>query len=223
MGTEPGANDEDAPDLTNVLLHKLTLLSVESSFPVTIGLNITGVDGKHFTKTGEQFAHVVLSQQKWSGEEHLTKTDDELVNSDYLQKYPGMTIDNLRTKNIVRVPDEQFVFVDSNHPVVEMLEANSEVLQINITDAELIDGRWYKVNNDVFEDCASLLDRELLQNLPLVNLDDFKICASRTGNTPWDCTTQACANAGKSNTSVDMILTRDNTLSIQFAVEYGFM
>lgn len=159
----------------------------------------------------------------FSGNENLAKPDEELVNSDYLQKYPGMTVDNLRTKNIVRVPDEQFVFVDSGHPVVEMLEANAEVLQININEADLIDGRWYKVNNDVFEDCATLLDKELLQNLPLVNLENFTISACRTANKPWDCTEQACANAGKSNSAVDMILTRENTLSIQFAVEYGFM
>lgn len=210
-------------DIKNVVLHGVQLLAVQSSFPVTLGINISGVEGKHYTKDGSGFARVVMAGEKWSGAEYLTKPDEALINSDYLQKYPGMTVDNLRHKNIVRVPDEQFVFVGFDHPVVEMLEANSEVLQINIRDAELIDNRWYKVNSGVFEDCARLLDSELLQNLPIMDLSNFQLDVCRVGSVAWDSPAEACANTGRSQQASEMVLTRDNTISVQLAIEYGFM
>ena len=221
--SEVNGNRDQTSDLKNVVLHGVELLGVQSTFPVTLGLKISGVEGKHYTQTGEQFSHIVMAGQNWSGHEYLTKPEEALVNSDYLQKYPGMTVDNLRTKHVVRVPDEQFVFVDANHPVVEMLDANSDVLQINIQEAELIDGRWYKVNSDVFEDCARLLDKELLQNLPIMDLTEFTVEAQRTGHSAWASPAQACSNAGSSAKASEMILTRENTISVQFAIEYGFM
>ena len=214
---------KESADIKNVVLHGVKLLGVQSTFPVTLGVQISGVEGKHYTQNGEQFGHVVLANEKWSGNEYLTKPDENVINSDYLRKYPGMTVDNLRTKNVLPVPDESFIFVGFDHPVVEMLEANADVLQIDIKDAELIDGRWYKVNNDVFEDCARLLDKELLRNLPIIDLEKFRVTASRVDSLAWDSPQQACDNAGKSQSASEMILTRQNTLSIKLGIEYGFM
>ena len=50
-----------------------------------------------------------------------------MTNSEYLKKYPGMTRQNLSKVGIVSVPGEDYVFVDSNHPIVEMLQVNSTV------------------------------------------------------------------------------------------------
>jgi len=56
-----------------------------------------------------------------------------------------MNRDNLSKVGIVHVPGEDYVFVDSAHPIVEMLQVNEEVLQVDMSEATLIDQRWYKV------------------------------------------------------------------------------
>ena len=39
-------------DLKSVVLHKMTMSSQQSSFPVALGLRITGVDDATFAQTG---------------------------------------------------------------------------------------------------------------------------------------------------------------------------
>jgi hypothetical protein len=74
-----------------------------------------------------------------------------------------MNRDNLSKVGIVNVPNEDYVFVDSSHPIVEMLQVNAAVLQVDMSEAKLIDGRWYKVASQVVADCTKLLDQQLLQ------------------------------------------------------------
>lgn len=212
-------------DISNAVLHSMTVKEVRSTFPCTIGVNIAGVVGTHATREGIKYALVVQKDTK----HHINKsvvTPDEMTNSEYLKKYPGMTPDKISTEGIVKVPGEEYVFVDSNHPIVEMLIVNEEVLQVNMKNAELIDGRWYKVSSEVVTDCAKLLDQQLLQHLPLIDLSAFEIKAERLGKIPWD-RTDAIADdlAAQKNVGplVERLMTRKNTLSLEIELEYSFM
>lgn len=211
-------------DISNAVLHSMTIKEVRSTFPCTVGVDITGVVGTHATREGGKYALVVQKDTA----HHINKqlvTPDEMTNSEYLKKYPGMTPDKISTEGIVRVPGEEYVFVDSNHPIVEMLTVNEEVLQVNMGAAELIDGRWYKVSSEVVSDCAKLLDQQLLQHLPLVDLSKFEVKVERLGQIPWDRSDGlADALAGEHlDPLVERLMTRNNSLSLEIDIEYGFM
>ena len=51
---------ESQGDLKSVVLHKLTLASQKSSFPVALGVRITGVDDSTFSMTGEAYSTIAL-------------------------------------------------------------------------------------------------------------------------------------------------------------------
>ena len=213
-------------DISNAVLHRLQIKNVRSTFPCAVGVNISGVAGKSFCKEGKAFAQLVL-QDTVSNVATPLVTPDEMTNSEYLKKYPGMTRQNLSKVGIVSVPGEDYVFVDSNHPIVEMLQVNSTVLQVDMSDAQLIDGRWYKVSQQVVEDCTKLLDQQLLQHLPIVNLEDFSVTIERANNESWDSVAQVADHVPVDSAAYDQqlerIMTKTNTFQLVIEMEYGFM
>lgn len=211
-------------DITNAVMHSVSVTDIRSTFPCSVGVDISGITGTHATREGKKYAVVVQGDTKWQGSKKLLEPD-EMTNSDYLKKYPGMTPEKIAKEGIVQVPGESYVFVDSNHPVVEMLTVNQELLQVNMADAELIDGRWYKVAGEVVADCTKLLDQQLLQHLPLVNLSTFGVAAERLGGLAWDrLDAISCDLAGKNmDPMIERIMTKNNTLSLQLELEYTFM
>ena len=60
------------------------------------------------------------------------------------------------------------------------------MLQIDLKNADLIDGRWYKVSRAVTERCLSELESELVANLPLLDLSDFHAEIVRPYGKDWD-------------------------------------
>ena len=220
-----GNPDDDArADIKNVILHNVTLESVGSTFPISLGVDISGVEGRSFTRTGNQYATIVPPRAVSSSSLPLTANGEQLTNSDYLTKYPGMTIDNIRTKGVVKVEDESVIFLDRTHPVIGMLEANADVLQVGLETSDLIDNRWFKVANDVFKDCADLLADRLVAKLPVENLESFKVAIERAGNVDWDAPHGIGDSSSAANDrALEHMMQKDNSLCMQISVEYSFM
>ena len=220
------ANRFDKCDIKSAVLHEMTVTEIRSNFPCTLGVSISGVQGQHFTKEAVPYAKVVLQDTSWTGEDVLVESD-EMTNSEYLRKYPGMNRENLATVGILKVPDEDFVFVDMAHPIVEMLQVNQSVLQVDMSEAQLVDGRWYKVATQVVEDCTKLLDQQLLQHLPIVDLSQFEVCFERTGKMSWDSTNVIADSIPPAAQNYDglleRVMTKTNTVQIQIKMKYGFM
>ena len=53
-------NVDNQGDLKSVVLHDMTIENLVSSFPISLGTNITTVDENTYSSTGEAFSMVVL-------------------------------------------------------------------------------------------------------------------------------------------------------------------
>ena len=51
---------QTAGDLKSVVLHKMTLSAQKSSFPIALGVRITGVDDSCFSQTGESYSMITM-------------------------------------------------------------------------------------------------------------------------------------------------------------------
>jgi hypothetical protein len=173
-------------DLSQAILIGMKVKKVSSNFPVQLGLQIEGAKGNYYMCNGERFAYMIGANEQSNNLDEVVATTSPYVNSEYLRLYPGMTSQNLRANGIVPVPGEEYMFVDHQHPIVEMMGENQDVLQIDLANADLIDGRWYKVSKAVTERCLSELENELVDNLPLLNLGNFKAKIVRPYNRSWD-------------------------------------
>lgn len=99
-------------DLTQAILIGMKVKKVSSTFPVQLGVKITGAKGNYYTCNGERYAYMLGANEKSSNINEIVATSSPYVNSEYLRLYPGMTSDNLRSNGIVSLPGESYVFVD---------------------------------------------------------------------------------------------------------------
>jgi len=62
-----------------VVLHDLSVQEASSSFPISLGTRITGVDDHTFSSTGESFSMIVLPNSNTANEKKLQADDVSLA------------------------------------------------------------------------------------------------------------------------------------------------
>ena len=67
-------------DLKSVVLHKMTLAAQKSTFPIALGVRITGVDDSCFSQTGESYSMITMPNADSHVERVLQEDNTELVN-----------------------------------------------------------------------------------------------------------------------------------------------
>lgn len=218
----PNVKKVDVPqgNLKNALLIGMEIKKMDSNFPCEIGVKIDGAKGNYYMANGERFAYHVFPQEKSYNLNEVVVTTNPYINSEYLRAFPGMTGDKL-TQNIISVPNENYCYVDQRHPVIEMIKENKETLQLDIDDDDLVDERFFKVNSSVVENCIDRLKDELHDNLPLIDLTDFKVSIQRPYNCDWDDTSGPCDNV-MSDSKRDMIMDATRRFSFILEMTYAF-
>ena len=68
-----------AGDLKSVVLHKMTLSAQKSSFPIALGVRITGVDDSCFSQTGESYSMITMPGADTHVSRVLQEDNTELV------------------------------------------------------------------------------------------------------------------------------------------------
>ena len=209
-------------NLEQVILMGMKIKKVDSNFPCQLGLKVAGAKGNFYTGGGERYSYVIGANESTPQLNDVLVSTSPYVNSEYLRLYPGMTKEKLRTEGIMAVPGENYVFVDKNHPIVDMMGENQDVLQINLDDAELIDERWFKVSKTVTERCLSELESELLENLPIVNLKDFGASIHRLHGRDWDAHEEVCDNISQRDLQ-SRVMTTNRRCTAVVEMVYAFM
>lgn len=215
-------SSERKGNLKQAILIGMKLQRAESTFPCSLGVSIKGAKGNFYTGDGKQYSYITGSNEKSHALNKVVATTNPYINSEYLRLYPGMTKDNLRSNGILDVPGENYVLVDQQHPIVEMMNENQEVLNVDIGKAKLIDDKWYKVAKTVTDRCLKELGDELDGNLPIIDLSDFHVQIDRLHGAAWDSEAEVCDNISSGDIRAKCM---DSTRRANFVIEmsYTFM
>lgn len=177
--------------LQSAVLHKITVLEQKNDFPVSLGVSIACIPPEETTKSGHKYAMtsiaktynptpcVVFSAEEASGE-----------GIEWRQKYPSFNSTNLEKQGVLEVNGQNFLFVSKDHPVVELLSNNADLLNAKITDQSLIDGEWYKITKQVMSTCCGILRNKVLNRVSTRDLNNFAIQIHRLGQKDWMNTTK---------------------------------
>lgn len=103
-----GGSAENQGDLKSVVLHKMTLGAQKSTFPVALGVRITGVDDSAYSQTGESYSMITMPMAD-SHVSRVLQEDNTDLAYEFARKFPGYTAENLDTKGIHEV------CIESNH------------------------------------------------------------------------------------------------------------
>lgn len=202
------------------ILQQVKLLSVQNTFPVSLGVNLTGVDGNVFSHKGDKFAEIVFPHTNWHGEKVLSQNDVRSTNN-FKARYPDYTGVSLREKGIVVIPGKDYKYVAVDHPVVDMMRANSDMLQSNIDDQLTIDGQWKKVDDEVYELCMSQLEKQLENDIPASDLNNFMVSAEKVGGgQKWNNTNDMIIPIGS---NIEEQMDKTHHLKLMLELQYNHM
>lgn len=179
-------NNEGHAILSGVRLLSCELLETHSTFPIQLGVTIPSVPPCEATNTAHAYAFTVMPNSHNPNRLMLYETgQDDEEQATWRTKYPSFTASNIETHDTLVLPNENFLFIDKNHPVVEVLRQNRELLNKTIDQSQLFDGRWYKVGKAVFNTCCEALKSKILNNIATCDLNHFSVQIHRLGDKSW--------------------------------------
>ena len=81
-----GGSAENQGDLRSVVLHKMTLSAHKSTFPVALGVRLTGVDDSSYSQTGESYSMIAMPNADSHNARVLQEDNTELAYECLLQR-----------------------------------------------------------------------------------------------------------------------------------------
>ena len=129
--------------LGQAVLKSARVIEYSSSFPFAIGVQISCVPNQEVTSTGASYAFTALPDTRNSVPMTVYENDATTAESmAWRAQYPEYNAANLETQGVLNVQGEGFVFVSKTHPVIDLLRANTDVLNADIDSQPLIDDQW---------------------------------------------------------------------------------
>ena len=74
-----GGSAENQGDLKSVVLHKMTLAAHKSTFPIALGIRMTGVDDSCYSQTGESYSMIAMPNADSHNARTLQEDNTELA------------------------------------------------------------------------------------------------------------------------------------------------
>ena len=180
-------------DTSKGIVTSIRLKSVYSNVdqPVSVGVklfqnkpNITNDEGWLFTETNtdmgrqhtsevEGYVNLVnvLPYEKARPNTDVYKPQN-LLNNRFIQQYGGYTLDKL-WEGIVNFKGKNWVYVEQNHVILQVIQRNWELLGIN-TDAEVKrENNYVKVSRQVVNNVIKQLYEQVIMQIPYTSFDDM--------------------------------------------------
>lgn len=156
-------------DVKNVILRRIRMLQYKSTTPDVCSVVIDGLPGNEFTQTGEDNHLFVLgSGHSNVPQDIFVATGDTDLGMQWMEEYPQFTRENVRTHLVMRLQGADYYFVHENHPVIKLLYHNQDALGTQIDPKDRVNGCWYRIDVQVFDDSCHTLDNEIFSRTPQV-------------------------------------------------------
>lgn len=243
VGEVFGINDvfQAAPDnlttagmLQNAVLHKVTVLEQKNEFPLNLGVSIGCIPSEELTKSGHRYAVTALANSHNSSPcVCFSAEQDSSEGIEWRSKYPQYNTQNLETQGVLQVNGQSYVFVNENHPVIELLRQNAALLNADIDSQQKIDGEWFKITKQVMGTCCQTLRHKVLSKVSSRDLNQFSVQIHRLGNKDWSHVTAGdeivravphdvliSEDATQISQSVSGILKRPYSYSARLEIQY---
>jgi len=173
---------EPMGDLKSVVLHNLRVQHVKSTFPMSLGARITGVDDATYTSTGEAFSSVILPNCESQRETEL-QSDDVSLAYEFAKKFPGYTSQNLSEKGVHEVSQRRFVLVAADHPIVSAISENADKLQMG--EISMMPEGLVKISQSLYESILPLVRTQVESQIKVRDLSRAQVSVQPAEYASW--------------------------------------
>jgi hypothetical protein len=163
--------------LQNAILHKVTLLEIKNDFPINIGVTMSCIPSDEATRLGNRFAVTTFAGSHNPNPSVLFEADAASTEAvQWRQNYPTYNNANLEKEGVLELGTQQnYLFMSKNHPVVEILRTNKDILNADIDKCPLIDNQYYKITRQVFSTCCGALRSKILTKVATRDLNNLSV------------------------------------------------
>ena len=172
--------------LQNAILHKVTILEQKSTFPISLGVTIGGINSEEVTKNGTRFATTIFPNTHTTQPLEVFCADSESTEAiQWRQNYPNYNAQNLETYGILPVNNQQYIFVHQDHPVIQVLRINRDLINADIDKQTRFDEQWFKVTKQVHSTCCQELRQRVLNKVSTRDLNKLNVQIHRLDKSEW--------------------------------------
>lgn len=173
--------------LNSAIIHEVTLLEHQSSFPIPLGVDINCVQPKEVTELGQKYAYTVLPHSNNSNPQSIYKAESLSEDMyEWHKEYPQYTAANLDSQGVIPVNNQPFVFVDCQHPVISLLRHNSHLIGCDIDTQKKIDNQYYKISKQILHSCCDTIRRKVLSKVISHDLNTLSLQIHRIDAESWE-------------------------------------
>lgn len=180
-------NDSIVHSLRNGVIKRMTLKEQQSTFPFILGVDINCVPPVEVTNLGEKWAYTVLPNSTINTPQTVYTCDHATQdNSTWQQLYSQWNNANLETHGVMDVPNQPFLFVHVDHPVIGLLRYNQNLIGCDIDAQPKLEREYLKVSKQVMTTCCQTIREDVLSKMKTRDMNLFTLQVRRLNNTPWD-------------------------------------
>ncbi len=172
--------------LNCAMIHEVTLLEHQSTFPVPLGVNLNCVPAREVTDLGDKFAYTVLPNSVISSPQVIYKAEalsDDLY--EWHKEFPEYNSANLETQGVMPVNNQPFVFIEQQHPVCSLLRHNSHLIGCDI-DTQKKMGDYFRISRQVLQTCCNTIRQRILSKVASHDLNTLSVQIHKVGSEGWE-------------------------------------
>lgn len=173
---------EPQGDLKSVVMHSMKVMHVSSTFPVSLGARISGVDDCTYSSTGESFSTILLPESESIREREL-QADDVSLAYEFSRKFPGYTAENLSEKGVHEVSQRRFVLVAADHPLVSAIQENADKLQMG--EISMMPEGLVKISSSLYESILPLVRTQVESQIKVRDLSRAMVSVQPAEFASW--------------------------------------
>ena len=148
---------------------------VESTFPVDVALDMSGVVGMVRTAQGKHHSVIVPAGKTVKPKRSCFRPTD-CISRNMLETFNLYNAKNLNN-DVKREDGESWSYVKKSSPVISLIRANRSYFKVQMTLPSGSEG-FVKVPNKIIDTCMKFLKEK--QQVPFTNFNKFKVVATRT-------------------------------------------
>merc|ERR1712195_207989 len=177
-----GGSAENQGDLKSVVLHKMTLGAQKSTFPVALGVRITGVDDSAYSQTGESYSMITMPMAD-SHVSRVLQEDNTDLAYEFARKFPGYTAENLDPKGIHEVAARRFCLVAADHPLVSAISENADKLQMG--EISMMPEGLVKISSGLYETILPMVKQQVESQIKVRDLSHTSVSIAPADYSSW--------------------------------------
>lgn len=172
--------------LNAAIIHEVTLLEHQSTFPVPLGVTINCVPPREITDIGEKYAYTVLPQTNSTNSQVIYKSEELSSDMyDWHKHFPNYNASNLETEGVLPVNNQPFVFVEAKHPVISVLRANPQIIGCDIDQQKKM-GEYHRVARQLLQTCCNVIRQKVLSKIASHDLNTLSVQIHRINAESWE-------------------------------------